>query len=88
MIKNARRILINYGKLRECNANLYNLYYNLNEWDLCIDRSNDNDRVFTCRLTRMIFHTWQCVALLNFSQSSREICHGYVSGKYRLYTEF
>jgi len=47
----------NYGKLRECNANLYNLYYNLNERDFCIDRSNGNNRALAYRLMRTIFHT-------------------------------
>jgi len=45
----------NYGNAMQIFIN--NLYYNLNERDLCIDQSNDSDRVPACRLTQTIFYT-------------------------------
>ena len=64
-----RRSSINYEKLWECNMNLYNLNCNLSARGLYIARSMIP---YLCIVRRDFSHIWQCVALLNFCQSSCE----------------
>jgi len=42
--------------------------------------------VFACRLTQTVFHIRGSSVVELFPIVSHEICHGYVSRKYRLYT--